>query len=150
VTVTIAVPRAVITQARSHYRELGRPWLFDPRPGEGLIYAVSGDTCYLLSLDMDFAEEIGLLDLTEGDTVEERAAHLVLLLANVPVCIIGSEPIRFLCWRREVGLVEIIESPFGPTMVRVRDHLSLTCLSWLLFETRAGYYLALYEAAADQ
>jgi hypothetical protein len=104
----------------------------------------------MLSLDMDFAEEIGLLDQAKGDTVEEQAAHLVLLLANLPVCIIGSEPIRFLCWGRDVGLVEIIESPFGPTMVRVRDHLSLTCLSWLLFETRAGYYLALYDAGIDQ
>jgi hypothetical protein len=97
---------------------------------------------YLLTFDPDRAAEIGLLDGDEG-TPEDRAARALLLLADAVAAALGAEPISFVCDGQQVGRVEIIESPFGSHAVRVRGHVSLTCLSWLLREGRSGYSLGL-------
>lgn len=141
---TVAIPRAVVAWARTHYQRTGQPYLFDARPGDRRIDVLPGSNeRYLLTLDPDVAEEIGLLHLVEGDTSEDRAAHLLLLLADAIVTALGGEPICFTCQRRQVGRVEVIENPFGGHAIRVRGHVALSCLSWTLHSGRAGYSLHL-------
>jgi hypothetical protein len=96
----------------------------------------------MLALDPEHAQELDLLDGHEG-SLDDRASHVFLLLADVVVASLGGEPIRFVCDGQQVGRVEIIESPFGSRAVRVRGHVALTCLSWLLYGGRSGYSLGL-------
>ena len=143
-SVTLAVPRVVVVWARSHYRRARRPYLFSARQGDVRFDASPGSRGrYLLTLDPDRGAEMGLLDLTEGDTAEDRAAHALLMLADAVVCAIGCEPVSFVCEAQQVGRIEIIKSPFGGHAVRVRGYVSLTCLSWVLHKGRSGYFLAL-------
>ena len=140
----VAVPRAVVEQARKHFRQTRRPFLFGGLAGDVRFDVSPGSAGrYLLTLDPERAAEIGLLELAEGDTAEDRAAHALLLLADAVVCALGGEPVRFLCEGRQVGRVEIVESPFGSHAFRVRGHVSLTCLSYAMRDGRAGFYLAL-------
>ena len=141
-TATVAVPTIVVAWARRHYRRTSRPYLFGARPGDVRFDVSRGSRGrYLLTLDLERATEIGLLDLAEGDAPEDRAAHAMLLLADAVAVTLGGEPIRFICGGQQVGRVEVIDSPFGTRAVRVRGHVALTCLSWLLRAGRAGYYL---------
>jgi hypothetical protein len=96
----------------------------------------------MLTLDSDDAPD-SLIACADGDSLEERTTHLMFLLADAVACAFSYEPIRFISEGRQVGRVEIIETPFGSSSVRVRGHLSLTYLSWLLWEGRAGFFLAL-------
>lgn len=142
-TATVAVPRAVVVRGRRHYRRAERPYVFGALPGDVRLDVLVGSRGrYLLTFDPDRAAEIGLLDSDEG-APEDRAARALLMLADAVVCALGGEPIRFVCEGHLVGWVEIIESPFGSHAVRVRGHVSLTCLSWLLHEGRSGYSLGL-------
>ena len=147
----VAVPRAVVSWARRHYRRSSRPYLFEARPGDVRFDVSPGSRGrYLLTLDLERATEIGLLDLAEGDTPEDRAAHVLLLLADAVAVTLGGEPIRFLCEGQQVGRVDVIRSPFGTHAVRVRGHIALTCLSWTLREGRAGYYLGEVPSATGR
>jgi hypothetical protein len=133
----------VVVWARRHYRLARRPYLFGARPGDVRFDVLAGSRGrYLLTFDPDRAAEIGLLECDEG-TPEDRAAQALLMLADAVVCALGSEPVRFVCDGKQVGSVEIIESPFGSRAARVRGHVSLTCLSWLLHEGRSGYSIGL-------
>lgn len=138
---TVAVPRSVVVWAGRHHRRTGRPHLYSGRPGDVRLDAL-GEGRYLLTLDPEHAEKLGILDETEG-SVEERAAQALLGLAYAVVVALGGEPISFVCEGLEVGQVEVLESPFGTRAVRVCGPVSVTCLSWLLHEGRAGYYLSL-------
>lgn len=142
-TTTLAVPRLVVVWASRHYRRARRPYLFGARPGDARFDVLTGShERYLLTLDPERAAEIGLLDGGEG-TPEDRAAQVLLILADAVVCVLGGEPLRFMCDGEQVSRIAIIESPFGSQAVRVRGHVSLTCLSWLLHEGRSGYSLGL-------
>jgi len=148
VTATVMVPRSVVSWARKHHRQTGRPYLLGALAGDLRLDVSPGSRGrYLLTLDPERAAQIGLLDLAEGDTPEDRAAHTLLLLADAVVAALGAEPIQFVCDGEQVGRVEVIESPFGSHAVRVRGCVSLTCLSWALRDGMAGYYLALPEGA---
>ena len=141
---TVAVPPSVVSLARRHYRRTGRAYLLGALAEDVRLDVSPGSQGrYLLTLDPERAAEIGLLDLAEGYTPEDRAAHALLLLADAVAAVLGVEPIRFVSDGHQVGHVEIIESPFGSHAVRVRGPVSLTCLSWALRDGRAGYYLGL-------
>ena len=138
---TVAVPPVVVAWARRHHRRTRRAYLFPARPGDCRFDVLTGSGGrYMLVMNPERATQIGLLDSNEGSP-EDRAAGALLGLADAVVCAIGAEPIRFVCDGQQVGQVEIIKSPFGSHAVRVRGHVSLTCLSWLLHQGRGGYSL---------
>jgi hypothetical protein len=141
---TVAVPWVVIEWARRHYRRTSRPFLFGGRPGDWRFDVLAGSRGrYLLVLDPERGQELGIFDCVEG-TLEDRAARAMLELASAVVCALGAEPLRFKCEGQRVGGIEIIDSPGGGQAVRVRGHVSLTCLSWLLHRSRSGYSLRLF------
>ena len=147
-TATVAVPLVVVEWARRHYRRSSRPYLFEARPGDWRFDVLAGSHGrYLLVLDVEHGQELGIMNSHEGSP-EDRAAQALVGLADAVVCAIGGEPIRFVCDGQQVGRVEIIASPFGSSAVRVRGYVSLTCLSWLMHEGRSGYFLALATAAS--
>lgn len=134
-SVNVAVPRALIVDARRYYRETRRPLLFGLHPGDCRFDALRGEGGrYMLVMNPEHGRLLGLLKGDRDPMVELMEAVAVSL---------GCEPIRFVSGGRLVGRVEIIESPFGSSVVRVRGHLSLTYLSWLLYEGRAGYFVSL-------
>jgi hypothetical protein len=133
----------VIEWARRHYRRSSRPYLFEARTGDWRFDVLPGSHGrYLLALDPERGQELGLLEGAEGSP-EDHVAQVLIVLADAVVCALGGEPLDFECEGFRVGRVEIVSAPGGGHAVRVRGHVSLTCLSWLLHEGRSGYYLAL-------
>lgn len=135
-SVKVEVPRTLVVDARRYYRQTRRPLLFGVRPGDVRLDAIRGaGGRYMLVLDPEHGRQLGLLDDPDRDPMTG-------LLEAVAVAL-NLEPISFVSEGRRVGKVEIIETPLGTLAVRVRGHLSLTYLSWLLYEGRAGFFVSL-------
>ena len=137
----VAVPRQLVVHARAHYRRTGCPQLFPAGPSACRLDAIAGARGrYLLVLDPERGRKLGILDDPDRDPMAG--------LMDAVAVALNLKPIRFLCDGRLVGRVEIIRSPLGTLAVRMCGHLSLTFLSWLLYEGGADFYLSLVKTSA--